>query len=198
MARGQSRANSELSSRKVSEEPGDFMEKMEQAEKAKRPKGSANDYVENLMMVAANPITSISSRAKRERALTVANLAPRERTELVKDLEGTVKRFFERANEEGGFEPGKLNEDLAIATDTYFASMEKRYERIMDDLYMVEDSYKNPEDQKIMDVYNKAAGTPGFFLSQGLGNRQYPGLTPSEDDHSKGMSAVRRYLKEKG
>ena len=197
MARGYSSANSEYSSRRILGEPGGLIEKMEEAEKAKRPEGSAKDYVDMLMSAAANPITSLGGRAKRERALTVANLAPRERTELVKDLEGTVKRFFERANEEGGFEPGKLNEDLAIATDTYFASMEKRYERIMEDLYMVEDSDKNPEDQKIIDVYNKAAGTPGFFLSQGLGNRQYPGLMPSEDDHSKGMSAVRKYLNQK-
>jgi type I restriction-modification system DNA methylase subunit len=196
MARGQSRANSELSSRKASERPRDFMEKMEEAEKARRPDGSANDYVNNLLGVAANPASSLGSRAKRERAIAVANLAPRERTELVNELQGTVNRFFQRADEEGGFEPGKLNEELAIATDTYFGSMEKRYERIMDDLYMVEDSDKNPKDKEIMEVYNKAAGTPGFFLSQGLGNREYPGLMPSENDHTKGMRAVRKFLKE--
>lgn len=172
------------------------MEKMEEAEKARRPDGSANDYVNNLLGVAANPASSLGSRAKRERAIAVANLAPRERTELVNELQGTVNRFFQRADEEGGFEPGKLNEELAIATDTYFGSMEKRYERIMDDLYMVEDSDKNPKDKEIMEVYNKAAGTPGFFLSQGLGNREYPGLMPSENDHTKGMRAVRKFLKE--
>ncbi len=198
MARGSSKANSELAPRRVLGFPGGFIEKMEDEEKAKRPEGSANDYVEKLMSVAANPITSLGSRSKLERAKSVANLAPRERTELVNELRGTVDRFFQRADEEGGFEPGKLNEELAIATDTYLGSMEKRYERIMDDLYMVEDSNKNPEDQKVIDVYNKAAGTPGFFVSQGLGNKEYPGLMPSENDHSKGMTAVRRYLKGKG
>lgn len=197
MARGTSRANSEIAPRKILGEPGGFIDKMEQAERAKRPKGEANDYVERMMTKAANPIT-IVGRAERERAFTIANLAPRERTELVQDLNGTVKRFYQKADEEGGFEPNDLNKELAVATETYFANMEKRYERIMEDLYMVEDSDKNPEDQKVIDVYNKAAGTPGFFLSQGLGNRQYPGLMPSEDDHAKGMSAVRKYLKEKG
>lgn len=174
------------------------MEKMEQAEEAKRPSGEANNYVKGLMSKAANPLTSYGSRGQLERAEAVGNLAPRERTELVKDLNGTVNRFYKMADEEGGFEPDELIKQLDVATDTYLANAEKRYERIMEDLYMVEDSDKNPEDQKIIDVYNKAAGTPGFFLSQGIGNRQYPGLVPSEDDHAKGMSAVRKYLKEKG
>ena len=168
---------------------------MERAENVKRTAGSAKDYVSSLLAVAANPAASLGSRAKRERAIAVANLAPRERTELVNDLGGTVDRFFQRADEEGGFEPGKLNEDLAIATDAYFGSMEKRYERIMEDLYMVEDSNKNPEQQKIMDVYNKAAGTPGLFISQGIGNKEHAGLMPTENDHMNGMRAVRKFLK---
>lgn len=198
MARGSTRASSELVRGRVLNTPGGLIEKMEDEEKAKRPDGDANDYVEKLMSVAANPITSTGGRSKLERAKAVASLAPRERTELVNELRGTVDRFFQRADEEDGFEPGKLNEELAIATDAYLGSMEKRYERIMDDLYMVEDSNKNPEDQKVIDVYNKAAGTPGFFVSQGLGNKEYPGLMPSENDHSKGMTAVRKYLNKKG
>lgn len=197
MARGSSRANSELSPRRVLGEPGGFIEKMENEEKARRPKGEANDYVESFMSKAANPITALG-RDARETAMAIANLSPRERTELVKDLDGTVRRFYQKAEEEGGFDPRELGKQMDVAKDTYFANMEKRYERIMDDLYMVEDSYKNPKDKEIMEVYNKAAGTPGFFLSQGLGNSEYPGLMPTENDHTKGMRAVRKFLKEEG
>lgn len=198
MARGYSVSKSEIGGNSVVVGRGDdFIAKMEQAEKTKRPSGSGNDYVNDLLAAAANPVMSFGSRSKRERAIAVASLSPRERTELVNDLQGTVNRFFQRADEEGGFEPLKLNEDLAIATDDYFANMEKRYERIMDDLYMVEDSDKNPDQQKIMDVYNKAAGTPGLFISQGIGNREHTGLMPTENDHTKGMIAVRKFLKQK-
>jgi len=197
MARGSSKANSELSPRKVLGESGGLIEKMEKEEKARRPEGEANDYVESFMSKGANPITAVGP-STRETAMAIANLSPRERTELVKDLDGTVRRFYQKADEEGGFDPRELSKQMDVATDTYFANMEKRYERIMDDLYMVEDSNKNPEDQKVIDVYNKAAGTPGFFVSQGLGNKEYPGLMPSENDHSKGMTAVRKYLNKKG